>query len=57
MSDWNLEGFRSLDWAPEHVNESLSTVYGGAIRRAEEYASWYFRNSHAAGRPAGILRL
>jgi|SRR5271165_377938 len=51
------ESVDELNWAPQHVNDSLATVYRHLIRRAEQAVEWYFRKKQVVARAGYILRL
>ena len=46
-----------LNWATEHVNESLAALYGHAITLPQESADLYFAKRRGPSQLASILRL
>lgn len=52
-----LDSIEELDWAPEHISDSLGAVYRHATGRGEEAIHWYFRAKSSVSHVAGILRL
>lgn len=47
----------SLDWAPEHVRQSLDRIYQHVVRMASEATSWYMGGRRSKRRWAQRLRV